>query len=669
MYNQRIRYLITALLLIAVMLFWYFKIPPFYSLSLKINDVNFFLGDRYPDQDVVFLAVDERSVNRIGRWPWDRDIFASGLEKLSAADAVVLDMVFSETSDLEKDVLLGDTIADLDNTICGFFLRNDATENLTLETKEVLSESSLERIFVRHLPFVETTFAEVNIPYILESCTLNASFSTLPDKDELYRRYPVAVIYDSLVYPSLGVQALRYVMNKDVEIEESTAGTYRLSLDERVIDIDEQGFMLLNYYPLKNYTMIPFSDVIDGKISPEYFKGKIVIVGITEAGISDIRATPLGQIPGPLLHYTFLSNYLQDIFITQYEAVDFVILLLFLLLPLLLDRFIGSINRRIALYLVAYALFFVITKVLYLRYNLWLDTFYPFVGLFLLAMVSEIFIFKLKEGESRFIKSAFSSYLSPALLKEITTHPEKLKLGGEKRDVSIIFTDIRGFTSISEAIAPEELIELLELYFTPMTRIVLENRGTMDKYIGDAIMAFYNAPVDVENHPYLVCKTALEMIRELKNVNNILADRGLPAIDIGAGINSAEVIVGNMGSEGRFEYSVIGDGVNLASRLEGLNKNYKTNIIISEFTKERLGDAFVTRCLDRVKVKGKEKAVTIYELMEDTERNRKVKELYETALEDYENKDYAKSKAGFMACYKEYGDETSNAFLLQHYHK
>jgi len=202
-----------------------------------------------------------------------------------------------------------------------------------------------------------------------------------------------------------------------------------------------------------------------------------------------------------------------------------------------------------------------------------------------------------------------------------------------------------------------------------MTRIVLENKGTMDKYIGDAVMAFYNAPVDVENHPYWICKTALEMIEELKNVNAVLAERGLPPIDIGAGINSAEVIVGNMGSQGRFEYSVIGDGVNLASRLEGLNKNYKTNIIISEFTKERLDDTFLTRRLDTVKVKGKENAVVIYELMVKNERNKAIKALYEQALEDYSNKRYAESKAGFLACYEKYGDETANAFLLQHYHK
>ncbi len=668
MFKQRTRYLFTAFLAAAVLVFWHFKLPPLYSLSLKINDINFFLDDKRPSKDVVFLAVDEKSVNRLGRWPWDRDLFASGISRLDQAAVVVLDMVFSETSQAQKDTLLADTITDLDNTVCGFFLRNDATENLSETTKEMLSESSLERLFVKHLPFVETTFAEVNIPEILSACTLNASFSTLADRDELYRRYPIAVIFDSLVYPSLGVQALRYVKNKDVEIHEKTAGGYYLTFDEKEIDIDEKGFMLLNYYPLKNYNIISFSDLTDGKVSGAYFKDKIVIVGITEAGISDIRATPLGQIPGPLLHYTFISNYLQDLFTVQYEWAELIVLTVLLLIPFLLDRYIASLGRRITLYLGLYIAYFVVTKLLFVQFNIWLDTFYPFVGLFLLAMAHELFLFKQKEGESRFIKGAFSSYLSPALLNEIIHHPEKLKLGGERRDVSIIFTDIRGFTSISESIEPEELIEMLELYFTPMTRIVLKNKGTMDKFIGDAIMAFYNAPVDVPEHPQCVCRTALEMIEELKNVNAVLAERGLPPIDIGAGINSDEVIVGNMGSEGRFEYSVIGDGVNLASRLEGLNKSYKTNIIISEFTKARLGEEFLTRRLDTVKVKGKEKAVVIYELMAQNERNKAIKALYEEALDHYDNKQYAESKELFMTCYKKYGDETANAFLLLHYH-
>lgn len=668
MFKQRTRYLFSALLAAVVLAFWYFKLPPLYSLSLKINDINFFLDDKHPPKDVVFLAVDERSVNRLGRWPWDRDLFASGISKLYQADAVVLDMVFSEVSDPQKDTDLADTIADLDNTICGFFLRNDATENLNDMTKEVLSESSLERLFVKHLPFVETTFAEVNIPEILDSCVLNASFSTLADRDELYRRYPIAVIFDSLVYPSLGVQALRYVKNKDVEIRQKPTGGHYLVFDDKAIDIDEKGFMLLNYYPLKNYNIISFSDLTDGKVGSDYFQGKIVIVGITEAGISDIRATPLGQIPGPLLHYTFISNFLQDIFTVQYEWAELAVLLLLLAIPFWLDRLVASIGRRIVLYVGVYILYFGLTKLLFLQFNIWLDTFYPFVGLFLLAIAHELFLFKQKEGESRFIKGAFSSYLSPALLNEIIHHPEKLKLGGERRDVSIMFTDIRGFTSISESIKPEELIEMLELYFTPMTKLVLKNKGTMDKFIGDAIMAFYNAPVDVPDHPECVCRTALEMIDELKNVNAVLAERGLPPIDIGAGINSDEVIVGNMGSEGRFEYSVIGDGVNLASRLEGLNKGYKTHIIISEFTKARLGDEFLTRRLDTVKVKGKEKAVVIYELMQPNERNRTIKELYEKALDHYDNKEYAESKELFTTCYSKYDDETANAFLLMHYH-
>ena len=667
MFKTRSRWVVSGILAAALLLLWYFKLPPLYSLSLKINDLNFFLEDKHPDKDVVFLAVDEKSVNRLGRWPWDRDIFASGIAKLSGARAVVLDMVFSETSVPEKDMALADTIADIDNTICGFFLRNDATENLDLEMKERLSESALERIFVKKLPFVETSFAEINIPMILDACVLNASFSTLPDRDELYRRYPVAVMFDSLVYPSLGIQTLRYIMNKDVEVHQGTSGKYQLFFDGRVLDIDERGFILLNYYPVKNYTIVSFSDLVDGKVSEGYFKDKIVLVGITEAGISDIRATPLGQIPGPLLHYTFISNYLQDIFVIQHEWMEALVLLLMVLLPVFLDRMVKGIGRRIGIYLAVYLTVFALSKVLFVTMNLWIDVFYPFVAVVLLAMANEFHIFRQKEGESKFIKGAFSSYLSPALLDEIIRHPDKLKLGGEKKDISILFTDIRGFTTISESIKPEELIELLERYFTPMTEIVLANEGTLDKFIGDAVMAFYNAPVDVADHPVKACKTAVEMIRKLKDVNQILKERGLPAIDIGAGINSAEVIVGNMGSHGRFEYSVLGDGVNLASRLEGLNKQYATHIIISEFTRERVKEHFLTRRLDRVKVKGKDIAVVIYEVMEDTAPNRQIRECYEAAFDLHEAGKRAEAKEAFENCIKNHNDVTAKAFLNLYY--
>jgi len=250
-------------------------------------------------------------------------------------------------------------------------------------------------------------------------------------------------------------------------------------------------------------------------------------------------------------------------------------------------------------------------------------------------MTSEIMLHKAQEKQSRFIEGAFSSYLSPVLLKKLMQEPERLALGGEKKELTIFFSDIRSFTSISETMDPQRLTKFLNRYFTPMSDIVLKHQGMIDKYIGDAVMAFYNAPLDVKEHADEACRSAVEMIDELEELNKTFKKEGLPEIAIGIGINTAEVVVGNMGSAKRFNYTVIGDGVNLASRVEGLNKVYGTHILITEFTKACIGDEFLTRELERVKVKGKEEEVMLYELLKDTPANRELCQKYDIAMRLY----------------------------------
>jgi adenylate cyclase len=264
-----------------------------------------------------------------------------------------------------------------------------------------------------------------------------------------------------------------------------------------------------------------------------------------------------------------------------------------------------------------------------------MDAFYPLMVLSVLVMTSEVMLHKVQERESRFIQNAFSSYLSPVLLKKLMQEPERLALGGEKKELTIFFSDIRSFTSISETMDPQRLTQFLNRYFTPMSDIVLKHQGMIDKYIGDAVMAFYNAPLDVKEHAACACRSALEMIDELEELNKTFRQEGLPEIAIGIGLNTAEVVVGNMGSAKRFNYTVIGDGVNLASRVEGLNKVYGTHILITEFTKACIGDEFLTRALERVKVKGKEEAVMLFELLKDTPANRELCQQYDAAMQLY----------------------------------
>jgi adenylate cyclase len=663
--KSSIRVLSSFLLIGVILALWHFKVEPFYKFSLMLNDVKYNFNPHKPSDEILFLAVDEKSVTQFGRWPWDREFLAHKLEKLSAAKVVAFDMVFSEPTQTNKDLQLASSIEDLDNTICGIFLRNDSTKIFTAQSEEILRESALHRVFVQQLPFLKFKSAEVNIEPISQNCVLNGVFSTVSDSDSLFRRYPIGFLYNNFVYPSLGIQLLRYDLNKDIIIEQNeNTNSYNVTFADKNIKIDQDGFIKLNYYNLDDYKIVSFADFVKDDFDISIIENKIVVLGISEAGVSDIRATPLGQIPGPLLHYTFISNFMQDILLKPHYYLELGLILFFSLIPIFLYNIVKNINIRILFYAISIATIIFISLFAYVKFNLWIDMFYILLGHIILLAFNGIFIFKTKDLETKFIKGAFSNYLSENLLEQLMKDPKKLKLGGEQREVSIIFTDIRGFTTLSESVTPEKLIEILELYFTPMTQLVLQNNGTLDKYIGDAIMAFYNAPIEVKDHERCAVSTALQMLEELKNINQELSRRNLPNVDFGAGINTGDAIVGNIGSKERFDYSVIGDSVNVASRVEGLCKTYKAHIIITENTKKNLTeDEFLIRELDTVTVRGKHTGIKLYQVLIDTDENRQMKKLYDQAMEKYYGKELQKAKELFMQCFEKYNDETAKLFV------
>jgi adenylate cyclase len=247
--------------------------------------------------------------------------------------------------------------------------------------------------------------------------------------------------------------------------------------------------------------------------------------------------------------------------------------------------------------------------------GIWVNVVYPLLGLFLTYTSLTVYHFMTEERERKKIKGAFSYYVSKSVMNEMLQHPDRLKLGGDKKDLTVLFSDIRGFTSISEGMSPEELVTLLNEYLTVMTDIVFKYEGTLDKYIGDAIMAIYGAPIVRQNHPASACQSALHMMRELETLNKRWLSEGKKPVDIGIGINTGLMMVGNMGSEQRFDYTVMGDAVNLASRLEGANKEYKSHILISETTYDRVKAEFVCMEVDTIRVVGKNIPVRIYQLL------------------------------------------------------
>ncbi|MDP2724761.1 MAG: adenylate/guanylate cyclase domain-containing protein, partial [Syntrophales bacterium] len=381
---------------------------------------------------------------------------------------------------------------------------------------------------------------------------------------------------------------------------------------------------------------------------------KIVIVGATATGIYDLRVTPFSAVyPGVEIHATVVDNILHQNFLkhswwTKFLDVIFIIIVGFIM-GLLIPRLKGAI-QGIFVSLFFISAFIVVNISLFSRYNIWLNLIYPVLTMIAVYLGITVYRYITEEREKKKVRNAFQYYLTASVITEMLKDPSKLKLGGDKKLLTVLFSDIRGFTTISEKLAPEELVHLLNEYLTAMTDIVFKYDGLLDKYMGDAIMAVYGAPLDQPDHAVRAGKTALEMMQALKKLQAKWTEEGRPVLNIGVGINSGDMVVGNMGSQMRFDYTVMGDSVNLGSRLEGINKEYGTNIVISEFTHRIVKDELYCRELDAVRVKGKELPVKIYELlseMKDADPYRQFVEIFENGLAKYKQALWDEAIAAF----------------------
>ncbi|MBM4136038.1 MAG: adenylate/guanylate cyclase domain-containing protein [Nitrospira sp.] len=677
---------LTIFLIIAIaasvltILFYLQKIDFFTSLDLKLKDAGFRTrGEVKPDSRIVIVAIDAKSINELGRWPWDRKVIARLIENLKSygAKTVALDIVFSEPSNPDSDTALSDAIQKSGNVIAGYFFRSEE-ESQQSASLELLEPSRIKIIRMRgnvtQVPVVTYPYVETNIPPISKASINSGFFNIIPDKDGIMRTSNLAMLYGGEMYPSLPLSALRHYLGNEIILDVASYGVDGLLLRDRRIPVDESGRLTLNYYGKQGtFQTISATDVINNRLHHDALKDTLAFIGATEIGISDVRATPVDPVlPGVEIHATVASNVLQNRFIIRNGWVISLEIAFVILFPILLSIILSLIHRTfVALisYVGVLVIYFSINYFQFAHYFLNTGIIFPVISIGMTYLVSEAYRNLIEEKQSRFLKKAFTSYVSHDLVSEIMKNPDALKLGGERREITILFSDVRDFTSISERLSPENLVLLLNQYLSPMTQIVLKHRGTLDKYIGDAIMALYNAPLKIANHSVLACKTALEMVEKLKELNTNFKQKGLIEIDIGIGINTGDVIVGNMGTDVRFDYTAIGDTVNLASRIEGLNKIYKTNIIISEFTVKHLNAFSVQhsapgllqfRKLDLIKVKGKDKPLIIYELSQgiDVEIIKK----FEEALSLYRKQQFKDAKEIFQSLIKDYSDEPSSVF-------
>lgn len=615
--------LLSALLVLAA---WWMRPQLLSAIDLKAADAMSSLrGARPAPSDVVIVAVDGKSVDAFGRWPWDRAATASLVSALSGARTIALDIVFSEPTGEQADLSLSAAVAGHPGLVLGYFFRSDTDEPPDPAALGQLGSSKISILSTGGAPPGRPTWplfssVETNTAIIGRGAKGFGAFNALPGGDGLYRDAGLVFGYDGDVYPALALEAASRHLGGVPLVRLASYGVDGISVGEMTVPVDESGAMSLNFYgpsgAFKTYSAV---DVVDGRVDPGELAGKLVFVGVTEKAVYDMRPTPLDPVyPGVELHATAAGNILTADFLVRDGRVILFDVFVTVAAALALALVLSGVRRTVA-GLAAFAALVVLVAAgefaLFSIYSVKTAVVYPVLSLVVCYMSGEAYRNLVVEKRTRFLRRAFSSYVSAELVAEILDDPGRLRLGGERREVTVLFSDIRGFTGISERLSPEELVEFLNRYLSPMTAIVLDEKGMVDKYIGDAIMAVFNAPVEVEGHAARACSAALRMKEALASFNARWVGSGYPAVEIGIGMNTGEAVVGNMGAELKLNYTAIGDAVNLASRLEPMNKEYGTTILVSAGTAGRAGEGFVFRELDSVRVRGREAPLAVYELL------------------------------------------------------
>lgn len=638
------------------------------TVENKILDFRFLTrGTLPPGDEIIIIAIDEKTLDKLGRWPFPRRYFVDVVEQLIDAGVKVVgfDMIFCEEdvysgistvdyirSEMEKrgveepdvtsvlltarekldnDYHLSNALYKVPHAILGYYFimkkeaESDLSEDEVNEKLESVGWSRFKIVKYESDTARDTTIRksyslETNIPLLSKSASSFGYFNVFPDSDGTIRWAPLTIIFQDAFYPSLALEMARaYLDAPSPQIQLFDDGTISITLDDINIPVNSKGELLINYRGrVKTFPYYSFVDVVNGDVPEEKIRDKIAIIGTTAVGTYDLRVTPLGSaFPGMEVNATIIDNILHQDFLAMPGWVPYlnlgVVLFLGLLFGLIIPRVRGWIGALFAISLTI--LWLGLAEYFFIEEGIWIMVIPPLLTIAIAYTILTLIRYITVEQAGRRIKDAFQFYVAETVVDEILKDPSMLTLGGEKKDISVLFSDIKGFTSISEELSPEELVNLLNDYLTVMTDLVFYHRGLLDKYIGDAIMAVYGAPLAQEDHPLRVCLTALDMIAELEKLKKQWKAQKKPQLDIRIGINSGYAVVGNMGSKKRFDYTVMGDNVNLASRLEGINKIYDTSIIISEYTFERVKGEMACRELDQVRVKGKTIPVKIYELI------------------------------------------------------
>jgi len=659
------------------------------ELELKIYDsrLAFTMPQTSDDSRIVIVDIDEKSLSEMGHWPWSRAVLAQLVNQLFdqyQIDILGFDVVFAERDNssglkvlkqlaagplkenteflnqlnelqpqLDYDALFAQSLQNRRVVLGYAFTTQGEGEGASTigQLPQVPSHLQANALKNYNLYYEQAIGYVANLPELYENTVAAGHFKTSADPDGIVRRVPMLFNYKGDFYESLSLAIARLKLAIPyVELGLINDGRDRLSveyllLDQRVIPTDKFLRTLIPFRPSHSFPYISASDVFHGRVaSPEILKGKIVLLGTTAQGLADLRATPIeGAFPGVEAHANLITGILDNRLMrdnpTYTMTMEVALLVLVSIIMILLVPLFSPL-------LAAISTIALLAGVVWLDMMVWQElalvlpvatTFLLTLSLFLLDMSYGYFT---ESRRKRQLSSLFGQYVPPELVDEMNKRlGETVSMESESREMTVLFSDVRGFTTISEGLDPRGLSQLMNAYLTPMTQVIHQHRGTIDKYMGDAIMAFWGAPLSDPQHARHATNAAMEMLKRLAEINQEFKARRWPEIKIGIGLNTGVMNVGNMGSKFRMAYTVMGDAVNLGSRLEGITKQYGVAMIISETTQQVIAEDYICRELDRVRVKGKDQPVAIFEpvgLKQDVD-SQTLEEiaLYEQALASY----------------------------------
>ncbi|EIM28362.1 CHASE2 domain-containing protein [Microvirga lotononidis] len=623
---------------------------PIESLRQRSFDIYQLMHPRAAHQELVTIVdIDEMSLRALGQWPWPRTVMADMLSRIVEQGGTVIgfDVLFPEPDRSSPDVA-AETFQGLDDATREKLRRlpsNDVVFANAIRTAKVVLGQSGYRVSGAAPTAQPATQAGIAIlgadpqpflvdfPHLLRNLPIldaaaqgQGIFSIIPEQDGIIRRVPVVAVADGIVVPSLSLEMLRVATGAGaVLIKTDASGVRSVGVGDFTIPTDGKGRVWIHFASVKPERYVSAIDLLERKLPADSFAGKMVLIGTSAAGLLDLKVTPVHPaVPGVELHAQLLESALMGETLSRPTYTALVEIVLAMLLSLALIKLAPRVNA-VTLFALGGATATVTLALSWYCFSslsLLIDSTFPLISSLLVYAVLVCTNYVTVSADRYRIRSAFSQYLSPDLVEQLAQSPEKLTLGGEQRVLTVLFSDIRGFTAISELYKddPKGLTTLINRLFTPLTRDIMERRGTIDKYMGDAIMAFWNAPLADSSHEVNACEAACAMLDSLKALNEERQreaddDQPVPPLRIGIGVNTGLCAVGNFGSDLHFNYSVLGDTVNLASRLESMTKQYGVPIIIGERTAQAVLSRFAALEIDHLQVRGKSEAQRIFAVL------------------------------------------------------